>query len=126
MHLHPRLPKLAPLFPFPCRVAGRALDTLDGAFEAVLQFLEQVLAPGGLGDGPLTLAALRALARWVNQNPQNQNPQNRNPHNLQLPKGPQFLEQALAPGGLGDGPLALAALRALARWANGELSVACR
>ncbi len=48
-----------------CRVAGRALDTLDGAFEAILQFLEEVLAPGGQGDGPLALAALRALARCV-------------------------------------------------------------
>lgn len=46
-----------------CRVAGRALDTLDGAFEAILQFLEEVLSPGGQGDGPLALAALRALAR---------------------------------------------------------------
>lgn len=110
-----RVAKVSAFVSFSCRVAGRALDTLDGAFEAVLQYLEQVLANGGLGDGPLTLAALRALARWVNQNPQN----------LPLPKGPRFLEQALAPGGLGDGPLALAALRALARWANGELSVAC-
>lgn len=48
-----------------CRVADRALDTLDGAFEATLQYLEEVLSPGGPGDGPLALAALRALARWT-------------------------------------------------------------
>jgi hypothetical protein len=62
-----RLSSASPFGVFPrvvyCRVADRALDTLNGAFEAILQYLEEVLSPGGQGDGPLALAALRALAR---------------------------------------------------------------
>lgn len=52
------------------KVTDRALDTLDGAFEATLQYLEEVLSPGGPGDGPLALAALRALASYLADVPQ--------------------------------------------------------
>lgn len=52
-----------------CSTLKRLLDTLDTAFEAVLEFLEVALepSPDSLGDGMLTLAALKCLCRCSEQ-----------------------------------------------------------
>ena len=49
-----------------CRLAERALQSLNEAFEVVLQYLEATAPDPQLREEALPLAALRTLARCVN------------------------------------------------------------